>query len=377
MRVLLIDPGYTLAGLAAVRAFGQAGWMVGVGSPRPRGFALASGYAQDWHAIPSPVDGVEGFIDAINRASGEKAYDLVFAAGDAELLGLAHGAERIATRVPYSKYQFVEKALDKLTLAEAAAKVGVATPMTREVTEEALEQFDWPVVLKPRIHWKPGSEDAPSRLEAAICHHKADALARAQEIWSCGGVPFAQEFITGELMGFTAVTNRDCTVVAQLQQMAPLTWYPNQGMPTRAYTVAVDQDLAKRVGDLLTSLRWFGMVQLQFILPEDKVPRLIDFNGRTYASLALATAAGVNFLDIWARLAMGQQVEGPIEARPGVRYHWLEGDLKRSLRQRRGGALKDFISCIGYAPGTVGAVWAKGDPGPAWRFPGYLIDKLD
>ena len=55
MRGLLINPGYTLAGLAAVRTLGQVGWTVGVGAPRSRGFSLASHYAQDWHAIPSTV----------------------------------------------------------------------------------------------------------------------------------------------------------------------------------------------------------------------------------------------------------------------------------------------------------------------------------
>ena len=118
------------------------------------------------------------------------------------------------------------------------------------------------------------------------------------------------------------------------------------------------------------------MVQLQFICASGDEPRLIDFNGRPYASLALATKAGINFPDIWARLAVGLEVNKKAEQTAGVRYHWLEGDLKRSICQRNGGLLHDALSCIRYTRGTVGAIWANDDPGPVFRYPYYLLNKF-
>ena len=45
---------------------------------------------------------------------------------------------------------------------------------------------------------------------------------------------------------------------------------------------------------------------------------------------AVCHAARLNPLDIWARLATGRAVPGKADAAAGVRYQWLEGDLRRA-----------------------------------------------
>ncbi len=69
----------------------------------------------------------------------------------------------------------------------------------------------------------------------------------------------------------------------------------------------------------------FGLVQLQFMVPWNGRPRLIYFNGRTYASLGLSTAAGINFQDLWGRLATDRKLEPVGRATEGVRYQWIGG----------------------------------------------------
>ncbi len=376
MRALIVEAGHTLAALATVRALGSAGWEIGVGSPRRTGFASASRFTQYWHRIPAPVQGIDDFVKAINSAVAAKRYDIVFCTGDAELLALAYSKDKIDAIVPYPAYDTVKRALDKLDLAVTAEKIGLGTPRTVEATNDAIMNCEWPVVIKAQFHWLPEVAAKPARLEAEIPTSRSDAIRRANEIRSFGGVPLVQELVPGQLMGYTAVTNTDHVVVARLQQIAPVTWRPNRGMPARAHTVPIDLDLAKRVEDLLSELSWFGLVQLQFILSPSGKPKVIDFNGRPYASLALAAESGVNFVDIWGRIASGEIIEPTIEAEPGVRYHWLEGDLKRLLVQSPARLIQELPGCYRYASGSVGALWSPGDIGPSTCLPRYWLTKL-
>jgi len=134
--------------------------------------------------------------------------------------------------------------------------------------------------------------------------------------------------------------------------------------------VPVDPEFAGRAAALLAALGWFGLAELQFVVPADGIPRLIDLNGRFYGSLALAVAAGANLPATWAALATGR-ANGPVEAvEPvtavaGVRYCWWEGDLRRALRERRGGMARDLAGTLYAGVGAVHSITRLGDPVPA------------
>ncbi len=167
-------------------------------------------------------------------------------------------------------------------------------------------------------------------------------------------------------MAFTTVTDRDARMVAQVQQVADRTWPVGVGVSAYAHTVPIDEMLAKKVGRLLEELGWFGLAELQFILGPDGVPRLLDLNGRLYGSLALAVEAGPNLPAIWARLATGHPVGRVPEARPGVRYQWLSGDLQASLSTANGtGRIGVALGAAMRAPRAVHSVWRATDPWPA------------
>lgn len=366
MRVLLIETDPHLTGsLAATRALGQAKWMVGIGSPTEAGFSVASRWSRRWHHIPSPTADLDAFVAATNRAIRAEGYEIVLAAGDAELVSLSYARDRIEAVVPYGPHENLVRSLDKLDLATSTERAGLAAPRTVEATEENLLSFAEPLVVKSRMHWLPGHDGAPTRLDAGIAASRDEARSLVAEIRRFGGEPLLQEFVDGRLMGVTALTDENASVVAYLEQLAPLTWRPRNGMPTRAHTVPVDAVLRAGVEAMLSDLRWSGLVQLQFMVDPAGTPRLIDFNGRVYASLGLATAAGVNFPDLWARLATGRPVELPGPAAEGVRYHWLEGDLKRALIERRGGLPRDLVGCGRYAVRATHATWRWSDPRPA------------
>ena len=49
----------------------------------------------------------------------------------------------------------------------------------------------------------------------------------------------------------------------------------------------------------------------------------------------------------------------------GVRYCWWEGDLRRALRERRGGLIRDLAGSLHAGVGAVHSVGRWRDPGPA------------
>jgi predicted ATP-grasp superfamily ATP-dependent carboligase len=171
------------------------------------------------------------------------------------------------------------------------------------------------------------------------------------------------------------VTDANGSVIACTGQVADAVWPPGMGVSSRARSVQVDPDLLGLVRRLLSMLGWFGLAQLQFVAAPGEPPRLIDFNGRFYGSLALAVGAGVNLPAIWAALATGRTPPHSAHPRIGVRYVWLEGDVRRALVERRGGLIRDLRDSLRYSRGAVHSVWATDDPRPSLRYLGTAIGR--
>jgi predicted ATP-grasp superfamily ATP-dependent carboligase len=375
MRAMIVEEGSVRASLAAVRALHEAGWEVGIGSPTRTGLAASSRSASRWHYVPALSDGRGRFLEAVATAGRTGRYEVVFAAGDAELLALSSDRQALPMRVPYAPHATVLRALDKLQLAQAAGAVGIATPLMHAATSERLARIDRPMVVKARMHAAPGRKGVPTRIETRIVRTSAEAEQRAGEIRAAGGEPILQERLTGQLVEYVVLLDRDARVVARVQQLAERIWPPEAGISARAHTMAVDRELAERVEALMAELGWSGLAQLQFLLTPDGRLRLIDLNGRFYGSLALAVAAGVNLPALWAALATGRAVGRGFEARPGVRYQWLEGDLRSVFLARDSHPLRDTLGCFCFARGAVHSVWRKEDPLPAIRHIRVLLGR--
>ena len=365
MRALIVEPQGDRGTLTATRALTEAGWQVGVASSAERTLAGRSRFASRCHRIGPAQEGVDEFVAGLNRAIDECGYEIVFCgAGDAEVTALSMRRDEIAATVPYPPHETVLRALDKLELARAAERAGLGTPVTVEATADQLERWEPPMVVKPRLHAPLAGDGGPSRLEATITADRRTASERARKIRELGGVPLLQEQLSGELMAFVIVADRESRVVARCQQIVEATWPPGAGVSSRARTTAIDEDLAERVAALVRELGWFGIADIQFMRTGDGEPQVIDLNGRFYGSLALAVGAGANLPAVWAALATGREPASTADAAPGVRYQWLEGDLRRALSERRGGRVRDLADCLRYARGATHSVFKVTDPGP-------------
>lgn len=357
MRALIVEDGFQRGSLTACRALGRAGWDVGIGSPE-QGFASSSRYATAWHEVPPPEEDGSGFVTGVRRAVEAGGYELVFGAGDGEVLALSASRDDLGATFPYGPHEDVVRAFDKVALAEAAQRVGLAVPPSAR-PEEA------PVVVKPRRTTVHDPHGGPLRLRAEKTDTPEEAEARVEYLHAVGAEPLVQRYIEGELVAQIVVTDRDSRVVAAVQQRASS--MTPRGGTARGETEALDPGLAEGVAALLAELNWFGIAQVQFQVPPGGEPVLIDLNGRFYGSMALAVAAGPNLPAIWAAIATGRPLPVIGAPRIGVRYHWLESDLRRAVRERKG-----IAGTLRYALRATHGIWDGRDPGPGLRHAGRL-----
>lgn len=342
MRALIAEQGASRGAVAAVRALGRDGWHVGVAAPGAGGLAAASRWCAARHDVPAAHRDADRFVAGIAAAVVEGGYEVVFGAGEAEVMALSLHRDRLSAAVPYAEHDVVQRALDKSTLEEFARDVGILLPRTVGPADVAVEQ---PVVVKARRHAAVDRPGAPPRIDTNVVFGPDAARRRLQQLADLGADPFLQEYLDGHLLAYAVVTDRQGDVVADSMQVASRIWPPYAGASCRAQTIAVDPDVAARCRDLLAALGWFGLAELQFVVPAGGGPRLIDFNGRFYGSMALAAAAGANLPAVWARLATDRRV-GRTTARGGVRYQWLEGDVRRAWVERQPSVVADVAATV-------------------------------
>jgi predicted ATP-grasp superfamily ATP-dependent carboligase len=365
MKALIVGDADLRGTIASVRALARAGWTVGIGSAR-RGHATASRFCSAWHFVPLLGRSKEQFVHAINEAATEGGYDLAFGGGDAEVLALSTVENDLHLNIPYAGHDSVCRAMDKVELYRAAEHVGLNTPRTVVATEEAIAQVTDRVIVKPRLHWSPGQWASRSRLEAVVVHTAEEAERSVRRITDAGGTALLQEFVDGRLIAYVALMSKTSDVVAGFMQAATAKWPLQAGIFTRGVTVAPSEKLTTQISQVLAELGWFGMAQLQLIQPANGDPYLIDFNGRFYMSLSLPVEAGLNLPAMWAALAMNREPpSGASTLQVGLRYQWLELDLRRALVERRGGVMKDIVDTLSFARRAKHTMCTKDDPGPA------------
>jgi predicted ATP-grasp superfamily ATP-dependent carboligase len=313
---------------------------------------------------------MDRFLAALVAAVHTSGAEVVLPSDDADLMALSAGREQIPAVVPLASDEVVRCVVDKLELMRAGNAAGLSTPHTAAADEGAFETMSYPVVVKPRFHWLPEhGSGAPARLPAKVCHDRAGAVAHADAIRRHGGEPLLQEHIGGTPINIHLVADQSSNVLGLDQQESAALFYPpGAGVRVRSVTVPTNPQLASGVGRLIAASGWFGFAGVAFLRGDDGVERLIDFNGRVPAFLEASAGAGPNYLAAWAALATNRPVPELQPARPGTRAHWLEGDLRRAFRERRGGLVRDIAGSFAYSFGATHTVLKRDEPVVALRY---------
>jgi predicted ATP-grasp superfamily ATP-dependent carboligase len=357
VRALLIDQSRDRAMLVAARNLAAAGFTVGTGAWRPS-LASTSRFVQRHHTVCECEDDEEQFLADTARAVAEGGYDIVFCSYDSGLLTLSLRRAEISPALwPYAPHEVVDRAFDKVELLAAAERAGLGTPHTEAATPEALERWSGPVAVKARTH-------LPTRFYTGMFGSASEAHGHVNEIRAGGGEPLLQEPLTGRMGAVIIVAGHDAETLIEVHQEAFHTWPPGAGDTVGGRIIAPDPELSRGARELVRDLGWFGLTQIEFIRDDSGTPRVTDFNGRFYGSLALATGAGSNLPALWADSALGMRRTAARPPRQGATFQWLNRDLAAA---RDEGPLA-LARTLARAPFAAHSLWSARDPGPAARY---------
>lgn len=318
--------------LWTVRLLGEAGYRPFVLTPDPTSMAAASRHAAGRSALVPGIDD-EGFRRSVEALRAEVEAVEVLPCGDRGVLAL-HPEHRplidkclLPRRVEAAGLRFPPT----VTIADAAEAVAVADRVTL------------PAVVKPAT--SHGARVVADR----------DAFVDATR----AGFPLLVQPFLDEPIRSVAGVRVGERFLAIVHQRFDRIWPPRAGMASASTTTGPDPELEERIGILLDGYE--GVFQVQFL-----GPYVMDVNLRVYASLSLARAAGLNLPAIFCDARTGEAP--PLRyARAGVRYRWLDGDV-RSIAAHVGGGRMPIgrgVAALLPRPGTArGGVESIRDPGP-------------
>ncbi len=337
--------GASRAAVAAVRALAGAGYRATVTETDGRSLAGASRACARRVNVP-PVEGDgAAYAAALQTELETRPYVTTFFATDAALL---------AVDAP------VRHLLDKATCAELARAAGLESPPT-QVFESGAElssaaaRLTYPAIVKPALKLSAARVvDGPVALERAAGEIDGRVLVQ----------PVIEEGFHG--LGGIAYQGR---LVATMHTRYVRMWPQPCGTVAAAETIPPDDDLEARVAHLLRD--YDGPFHLDFA-----GPYLLDVNPRIHATLPLAVRGGANLVAMYCDLLQGRTVP-TMRVAPGLRFRWMEGDLRSVLwNARRGTPVSSTLGAFVPKRGTVHSFATIRDPRPAVARAGYMLRRV-
>jgi len=329
------------AALGACRGLTDAGYSVcAVSRLRPAATHWSRACAERVR-LPDPRESVHAFVDRLGALLRDGAYDALIPGSDASLMAISEHRDSLepSTRLGLPSRDAVRRSVDKLALLEAATAVGLAPPASVPCTDlgeadDAAAALGFPVVLKPVQSFVPVNGGLRQRsVEVA-----ADTAELAATVPGFPAPFIVQRFEHAQFVSCTGVVAEGRLLALTTSRVLRL-WPPSAGMHCYSETVVPPPGLAEQVRELLTSLEWQGIFQVQLLELPDRLA-VLDLNPRVFASIALDVDAGANLAAIWCDWLLGRD-PAPVTARPAMRYRWEEGELCHfawQLRRRRLGA---------------------------------------
>lgn len=289
-------------------------------------------FADDGTTVPAATD--EAWATAMAEVVERFDADVVVPTVDEELAVLPSLSAALAGEVPIvaPRQEVIDLAMDKYRTAERLSAAGHPVPETWLATEAAsIDPEAFPLVVKPREgRGSRGVErvDDPEALAA----HLSETPADPEEL-------LCQEWLTGTEYTTSVVgtaTNRLLGVVPK--EAIEKEGSTVLGATRRAPTVA------ETCRELFETLAPAGPLNVQQIVGDDGVPRVIEINPRFSSTSCLTVAAGVDEFDLLIRDALGERVspaEGFEPDRYIVRYEshfFADGDELETIPDIETGA---------------------------------------
>lgn len=354
--------------LAAARALAAASYRVACAASFRHAAALWSRACHKPLVLPDPLSSVTAFESRLEEVLRAGNYELLIPGTDAALLVVSDGRSRLEglTMHGLPSPEAVEAALDKRTLLQSAATVGVETPdslvcRTQDEVVAAGNEFGLPVMVKAR--------SSVTREDDRVVQHRSILVADKKGLGAAiqeTRLPCLVQRLESEprLLSLAGVATEDGLLAVAASRYLR-TWPVHAGAAAFSETIAPPPGLVAAARAVLGQLGWHGIFELEFLETNKNQALLIDLNPRVYGSLALAVAAGVNLPALWCDFLLHERRSAPhVTARSGMRYRWEDADARNLLHNLRRGRLRAAMAVARPRRNVSHAFGRLDDPGP-------------
>jgi len=334
--IAIILDGHLQSALAAVRSLGQKGIKVVCGGPRKTAMSLFSRYCGETFVYTPAGQDKEKFIaDLLNILKNLKEKAVIFSFSDETFLSVSQKREKIE---PYaelllSNKESVDVAFNKEKTLRLAKENGIPIPETHFVSriEEAeglAPKLTYPLIIKPRqsYAWKEGE----GILGTTVYINSPEKLIEEHESLAAkmGESPLIQELIGGEEFGIFGLFEHGQPLALfahkRIRSISPL-----GGASCLRESIKMPPEMKEYSLRLLKVLQWHGPAMVEFKVDEkDKLPKLMEINGRFWGSLPLAIYAGIDFPYLYYQMAEGKNIGTNFSYKENIKSRHLLADCK-------------------------------------------------
>lgn len=254
------------------------------------------------YQIPLPSAGVDSLMERLSYINNQENLDVVIPNFDAELANFMKLEQRLKTELGISMFLPTQEQFDerhKANLYEFGQKHGVSVPYskmmfsTNEISAIATE-FSYPMVVKGKFY------------EAYIAYNPEQVANYFNKLSAKWGLPIIiQEYVFGSEVNVTALGDGQGNAISAVP-MRKL-FITDKGKAWAGISLD-DDELVNIAKNVISSSKWRGGMELEFIKTAENKYYLLEINPRFPAWVYLAAGCGHNQPEALVKLALNKSV---------------------------------------------------------------------
>lgn len=305
-------------GLAVARGLRRVGFNSDVLDLDARAVCSVSRAVADFHHVEAADAAVTALLTRLCSGDGAVIYS-TDDRWNAYMTRNRDAMQSVGALFPYGSVRAMDLVADKLALFEAAADV-VDMPLTRAYTGEA-PSSEW--IVKPRFPF-----------EGFVIRKKGAGNREVADAYASGDSFVMQHRIESPLRAHFSLCGLRTEKIVGALLYAKVLEYPHPGGTSTLSVIEQDEPLRTKLLEaserLLAYLDYRGIFEIEFIgCANSGRMFVVDVNLRFWLQHELGRLLGVDYVDIYRRMLLGESVPEPTAA--SGRVAWVHEGFPLSL----------------------------------------------
>ncbi len=307
LKILILDSGRQT--LPFLKSYKKAGYHTTLISNTWLNECYFSRYPSEKFIWPDYMSARNEFEDRLFNFLENNETDVVISLSDITSDILSKNRDKISelSAVTQPKYDIFSIGANKLNLMIYCMDNGFPCPKTYALSKDSFkyvkDKLDFPVIVKP-----VGGVGA---LGVSRINSIEELEERFDKLNNEFGNLIIQEYIPVEdrnqYMAEAFVDNDGKMQVCVVIEKSRI--FPVKAGTSSANVTVIHPEITDITKRLLESLKWRGAADIDFIVdPRDNIPKILEINPRVTAGIKIAFSAGVDFADMFVKLALGQNI---------------------------------------------------------------------